>query len=123
VEEEVSDSIKIEQLEIFARVGVTESERTNPQRLTLTISVWPIHNFEDLADDITRTVNYSAICAVARNFAGERPAKLIETLAAQLATHLLQVLPIRKVDIELRKFVLPDAEHVAVRVTRSASVS
>jgi dihydroneopterin aldolase len=121
--EAFSDHISIEQLEIFAHVGVTESERANPQRLTLTISVWPDKSFENLEDDITQTANYSAICAAARDFARERSVKLIETMADQLASHLLQIFPIRKVQIELRKFVLPDAKHVSVIVTRRASLS
>jgi FolB domain-containing protein len=121
VEGDVSDSIKIEQLEVFARVGVTESERANPQRLTLTISVWPDKSFENLEDDITQTANYSAICAAACDFARERSVRLIETMADQLASHLLQIFPIRKVQVELRKFVLPDAKHVSVIVTRRAS--
>lgn len=117
------DSISIEQLEVFARVGVTENERGYPQRLTLTISVWPDKNFDTLEDDITRTANYSAICATARDFARDRSTKLVETLATQLASHLLQIFPIRKVCVELHKFVLPDAKHVSVTVTRSASIS
>jgi FolB domain-containing protein len=121
--EAFSDHINIEQLEIFARVGVTESERANPQRLTLTISVWPDKSFENLEDDITQTANYSAICAAACDFARERSVKLIETMADQLASHLLQIFPIRKVQVELRKFVLPDAKHVSVIVTRRASLS
>ena len=118
--EEVSDFIKIEQLEIFASVGVTETEQANPQRLTLTISIWPDKSFEKLEDNITQTVNYSAVCAAARDFTRDRSTKLIETLAAQLASHLLQIFPIRKVEIELRKFVLPDAKYVSVTVTRNA---
>ena len=64
---DVSDSIEIEELELFARVGITENERANPQRLTLTITVWPRTQFKDLEDDIGNATNYSAICAVARD--------------------------------------------------------
>lgn len=117
------DQIHVEELEIFARVGVTENERANPQRLTLTISAWPDKSFENLEDDITQTANYSAMCAAAREVARDRSTKLIETLAARLASHLLQNFPIRKVQVELRKFVLPDAKHVSVKVTRRASLS
>ena len=115
------DSITIEQLEVFARVGVTEDERGSPQRLTLTLSVWPNQHFDKLGDDITKTVNYSAISAAAREFARDHSTKLIETLAAELASHLLQNFPIRKVGVELRKFVLPDAKHVSVTLSRTAS--
>jgi dihydroneopterin aldolase len=118
---DVSDSIKIEELELFARVGVTENERANPQRLTLTITVWPRTQFEALEDDIGNTTNYSAICAVARDFARSRTSHLIETLVTELASELLRAFPIEKVRLELRKFVLPDAKHVAVIVTRTRS--
>jgi dihydroneopterin aldolase len=117
------DSISIEQLEVFARVGVTENERSYPQRLTLTITVWPDKSFDNLEDDITQTVNYSAVCAATRDFTRAHSTKLVETLAAQLASHLLQIFPIRKVSVELRKFVLPDAKHVSVTLTRNASIS
>ncbi len=117
--EAFSDHIHIEQLEIFARVGVMENERANPQRLTLTITVWPNEKLENLEDDITRTVNYSGVCAAAREFVRDRADKLIETVAAHLASHLLEVFPVQKVQIELRKFALPDAKHVSVTVTRN----
>ena len=48
-----------------------------------------------------------------------RSDKLIETLAAGLAAHLLQMFSIQKIEIELRKFVLPDVDYVSVTVTRT----
>ena len=80
-----SDRIRIEELEVFARVGVTDNERANPQRLTLSITVWPTEAFENLNDDITRATNYSGICAVVRDLAAERSDRLIETLASEMA--------------------------------------
>jgi dihydroneopterin aldolase len=115
-----TDAIHIEQLELFARVGVTENERARPQRLTFSITLWPKTSFEDLQDDITRSIDYSAVCAAAREFVEKRVDQLIETLAAGLAGHLLEKLPARRVRIELRKFVLPDAQYAAVIVTRAA---
>lgn len=115
-----TDCIRVEQLEVFARVGVTDGERANPQRLTLSITAWPTSGFENLQDDITRAVNYSAIAVKAGEFAREHSAKLIETLAAELAAHLLQIFPIQQIEIELRKFVLPDAKYVSVTITRTA---
>ena len=116
-----ADQIRIEQLEVFARVGVTENERANPQRLTLSVTVWPSAGFQNLQDDITSTVNYSAVAVTACDFLRANPAKLIETSATQLASHLLRTFPIQKVQLELHKFVLPDAKHVSVAVTRTAS--
>jgi dihydroneopterin aldolase len=119
----LSDHIHIEQLEISTHIGVPEEERATPQRLTVSITLWPRHDARDLGDNIDRTVNYSAIAEAAKSFAREQLVNLIETLADRLATHLLGTFAIQKITIELRKFVLEDAKYVSVTVTRSASVN
>ena len=116
------DSIHIEQLELFARVGVTDTERASPQRLTVSMTIWPREQFDFLSDDLTRTIDYSAVCMAVREFAAARSDKLIETLAAALAEHLIQLFPIQQVRLELRKFVLADAKYAAARLTRIAAV-
>jgi 7,8-dihydroneopterin aldolase/epimerase/oxygenase len=117
-----SDRIHIEQLDISARVGVPEKERAAPQRLTAIITLWPQRQAEELHDHVAKTVNYSEICDETKKFVADRSDKLIETLAGHLAAHLLQMFPIQKIEIELRKFVVPDAQYVSVTVTRSAAL-
>ena len=117
-----ADKIHIEQLEVFTRIGVPEKERANPQKLTVSISIWPYQQTSDLADHIERAVNYSAVAEETKNFVRDHSVSLIETLAERLASHLLTSFPIQKVTIELRKFVLQDAKYVSVTVTRNASV-
>jgi dihydroneopterin aldolase len=119
----LSDRIHIEQLEIWAHVGVPEKERATPQRLTVSISFWPYYEQRDMADRIDDTVNYSIVAEETKNFVRDQSTSLIETLADRLATHLLTTFRIQKVTVELRKFPLKDAEHVSVTVTRTASVS
>ena len=116
------DKIHIEQLDVFTRIGVPEEERANPQKLTVSISLWPYQEPSDLADDIERTVNYSAVAEETKNFVRDQSVSLIETLVEQLASHLLKSFPIQKVTIELRKFALQDAKYVSVTVTRTACV-
>jgi len=118
-----SDRIHIEQLEIFARVGVPERERASAQLLTVSITFWPQHHTRDSEDRIDKTVNYSTVAEAARNFARDQSVNLIETLADRLASHLLANFAVQKITVELRKFVLPDAKHVSVTVTRSPSVN
>jgi dihydroneopterin aldolase len=117
-----SDQIQIEQLEVYARVGVPEKERAAPQRLIATITLWPQRQAEELRDHITKTVNYSEVCEETKNFVRDHTYKLIETLAGELATHLLERFAIAKIMVELRKFVVPDAKYVSVTVTRSAAL-
>jgi dihydroneopterin aldolase len=118
----VPDEIHIEQLEVFARVGVPEEERANPQKLTVSISFWPSQRTSDLTDQIERTVNYSTVAEETKDFLRDQSVSLIETLAERLASHLLKSFPIRKVTIELRKFPLQDAKYVSINVTRTACV-
>ena len=115
------DHIRVEQLELPARVGVTESERSQPQRLTVSITMWPHRPLVDLGDDIRNTINYSDVCEQTKEFVCARSDKLIETLADRLASHLLKRFPIQKISVELRKFVLPETKFVAVTITRSAA--
>ena len=116
------DEIRIEQLEISARIGVPEKERVTPQRLTINISFWPYQQTRDLADNIHNAVNYSVVADETKSFVRGQSVNLIETLADQVAAHLLKTFPIQKVTVEVRKFALPDAKYVSATVTRSPSI-
>lgn len=118
-----SDFVQVEQLEIRARVGLTEAERAQRQRLTVSMKMWPHSALVDLADNIQNTLDYSKICGETKEFVRDRSYKLIETLADRLAAHLLARFAMQRITIELRKFVLPDTKFVAVTVTRSAAVN
>jgi dihydroneopterin aldolase len=115
-----SDKIHIEQLDVFTRIGVLEEERAKPQRLTVSISLWPYRQASDPADHIEHAVNYSTVAEKTKNFVRDQSVNLVETLADRLASHLLKSFPIQKVTIELRKFPLQDAKYVSVTVTRTA---
>jgi 7,8-dihydroneopterin aldolase/epimerase/oxygenase len=116
------DEIRIEQLEVFTVIGVLEHERKGLQRLTVSISFWPSGRAQELADNIEKAVNYSAVAEETKRFAREQAVNLIETLADRLANHLLKSFSLEKVTIELRKFALQDAKYVSVTVTRTACV-
>jgi dihydroneopterin aldolase len=119
--EDAGDAIRIEQLEVFACIGVPDEERSQSQRLTISITFWPKRHGPELGDDIGRTVNYAAVCAETKKFMQSRSDRLIETLADALANHLLDRFEIRRITIELRKFILPDVQFVSVTVTRDRS--
>jgi dihydroneopterin aldolase len=114
--------VHIEQLKVFARVGVLRAERARRQRLVLNITLLPARDIRDMQDAVARTVDYSALCQEAKQFLSQRSHKLLETLADDLASHLLRKFRIRKISIEIRKFVLKDAAYASVTVTRHASL-
>ena len=117
-----ADEVHIEQLEVCTRIGVPEEERAITQRLKVSVSFWPHRQTGDLADNIQHAVDYSTVAEEIKTFVSGKSTSLIETLTDQLAAHLLQKFPLRKVTVEVRKFALQDAKHVSVIVTRVASV-
>lgn len=114
--------IHIEQLRVQAHVGVSQAERRKRQRLVLNITAWPARDLRDIKDAVARTVDYSALCRSIRAFIAENSPKLLETLANDLAAHVLRKFRVRKVVIEIRKFVLKDAAYASVTVTRTAAL-
>jgi 7,8-dihydroneopterin aldolase/epimerase/oxygenase len=118
---EESDRIRVEGLEVQVHIGVPEEERAKSQRLTFNLTLWPLRRFEDFGEDIHRAVNYASVCVETRNFVEQRRDRLIETMADLLATHLLERFEIRRITVELRKYILPEVEFVSVTVTRERS--
>ncbi len=113
-----NDQILIEELELTARLGVPEEERAQPQRLTVSLVLEPKAGFRDLADELARTIDYAAVCAELERFVSGRQDKLLETLAHEMAEYLLAKFNLRRVELELRKFILPQTRFVAVRIAR-----
>ncbi|HEY1583117.1 MAG TPA: dihydroneopterin aldolase [Chthoniobacterales bacterium] len=115
-----NDAVVIEELEVEGRVGVTDEERAQPQRLTISLTLQAPSGFADLGDDLARTVDYAVVCEEVRHFVAGRQDKLIETLAHELAEHLRKRFALPRIELELRKFILPETRYVAVRLTRTA---
>ena len=113
-----NDEIHIVELELMAKVGVPEEERAQPQRLVANLILQPPHGFADLSDDLARTVDYAAVAESLRALVAGRCDRLIETMAQEMAEHLLRHFDLRRVELELRKFILPETRYVAVRVIR-----
>ena len=114
----LNDQVNIHGLELLAHIGVPDEERAAAQRLSLNLTLGPRRRFGELNDEIGRAVNYAAVCDEVKKFVEGRRDKLIETLADALASHLLEAFEIRKITIELRKYILPETEFVSVTVTR-----
>jgi dihydroneopterin aldolase len=117
----VNDQIHIRGLEIFAHIGVPDEEQAEPQRLRFDLTLWPIRQMNEVNEDLSRAVNYAAVCLAVKKFVDARRDRLVETLANALALHLLERFAIRRITIELRKYILPEVEFVSVTVTREHS--
>ena len=113
-----SDQILISLLELSTRIGATEAERSKPQRVLASIVLAPVRGFGELRDRLALTVDYDAVAQAVKTLAAAGERTLIETLADEIATLLLSRFAVTAVEVELRKFFLPDAEFTGVRIRR-----
>jgi 7,8-dihydroneopterin aldolase/epimerase/oxygenase len=112
------DEIRIAALRLTTHIGVPEAERAESQVLEADITLRIPARFEAMHDDIAATIDYAAVAARLQELAAERPRRLIETLAAEMAACVLEEFKAAGVSIELRKRILPATDHVAVRLVR-----
>ena len=108
----------ISDLEVCFRVGVTDEERGHPQRLLLTVEVGSDFRRAIASDSIADTVDYFRVSQALLKFGEGREWRLIETLAGDIAEMVLSNFKPARVTVEVKKFVIPEARFVAVRVTR-----
>ena len=112
------NEIRIDSLRVRTRIGVPDEERAAEQELEIDLRIEPARDFSAMQDDISRTIDYALICERIAELAAARPRNLIETLAADIADLLLRDFGARSVEVEVRKFILPQTRFVAVRCRR-----
>jgi len=110
--------ISIVDLEVFYRVGVPDAERAQPQRLLLTVEMESDFSKAAKNDSIADTIDYFAVTQRLLKFGEGKSWKLIEKLAADIADAILSEFKPQSVTVEVKKFVIPQARHVSVAVTR-----
>ncbi len=112
------DTIEIRGLRVSTRIGVPDAERSKPQELLVDLTLQPRRGFDTLADHIEATVDYHAVVIRIEALAAERERQLIETFADEIATTVLREFAVTRVEVGIRKFILPQTEWVGVRCVR-----
>ena len=112
----MSPTLSLVDLKLLCRVGVPDQERAKPQKLLCT-AVFPVPNFKKAAqnDSLEHTVNYYDLSQLLQETAQAKERKLIETLAADLAQSTFAAFPIPWIDLELKKFILPETRHISLQ--------
>ena len=112
----MSATLSIVDLRLSSRVGVPAAERARPQRLLCTV-VFPVPKLKKAAssDQLAHTVNYHSLTVLLQSTARQGQRKLIEKLASELAQAAFRRFPIPWIEIELKKFILPQTRHISLR--------
>jgi dihydroneopterin aldolase len=112
------NEILIAGLRVKTRIGVPDEERLGEQELEFDLRIQPARAFVEMQDRLEDTIDYAKVCERVAEIASAKPRKLIETLADEIAEMILNEFHARRVEVELRKFILPQTRHVAVRCVR-----
>ena len=112
-------NITIVDLEVFMNVGVTDEERANPQRLLLSLDMEFDFSSAAVSDRLTKTIDYFAVAQRLLKYGEGRSWKLIEKLATDVADDVLSQFQPQAVTVEVKKFPIPQARYVSVRLTRA----
>ena len=113
--------ITIADLEVHFCVGVNDDERAKPQRILLTVEMNLDFSTAALSDRVERTINYQNVVDDLLKFGDGRNWKLLEKLVSNIADALLSRYKPDSVMVEAKKFVIPQAHHVAVAVMKGRS--
>jgi dihydroneopterin aldolase len=115
----MSDLIRVIDLEIFAHIGVPDAERRDAQRLLISLEIG-MDSFAHAAstDNLVWALNYDDVIERVKILAAKRPRKLLETLAEEMAFDLQKTFPIKKITLEIKKFIVPNTRYISVKIER-----
>jgi 7,8-dihydroneopterin aldolase/epimerase/oxygenase len=118
-ENRAAEWIEIEELEVQSKIGVPEEERRNPQKLAVSLRFQLASSFDSLADEFAQTIDYGAVVQEVLAIAAASSRHLIETLAVDIADRLMERFPMARLEVVIRKFILPNTRYVSARTIRN----
>ena len=109
-------TLSLVDLKLLCRIGVPDRERARSQKLLCT-AVFPVPRLKKAAssDRLAHTVDYHALSRVLQATARQGERRLVEKLAHDLAQAVFKEFPLPWIEIELKKFILPDTRHISLR--------
>jgi dihydroneopterin aldolase len=116
------DIIRISGIRSFGHHGALPEEKRLGQRFTVSVDLEVDTRPAAATDDLKLTVNYAEVIRTVEAQLTGKPVYLIETLAQQIAAHLLGTFPVVKaVTVEVTKPFAPvaaDFEAISVKIRR-----
>lgn len=113
------DKITIKDLELDAHIGVTPAERARPQKVLLTVILERDLGEAGRTDTESTTTPYDQVVEAIHDVVAERPRKLIEAMALEIAREILYRRMAVTVTVEVKKFSIPKAKYVSVEIQRT----
>ena len=118
----MTDRIELRGIEVEARHGVLDQEKTEPQLFLVDLTLYLDLSAAGLSDDLADTVDYGWLAREVHDLVAAKSHQLIETVADQVANRALSISRVERVVVTVHK---PEAPiplrfaDVAVTVDRS----
>jgi len=112
------DVIIIKDLEVWCHVGVTNEERSQRQKLLVTMEMTRDLSMAARTDQLVHSVDYQRVCEKVKQQVLEKSWRLIEAMAGDIIQCLHSNFRFSNVSVEIRKFALPDTAYVAIHLAR-----
>lgn len=117
----MADRLVIHDLAADCRVGVFDWEQERPQTIWIDLEL-PIDAAAAAErDDVGATIDYSRLVGAVRQRVEQRPYRLLETLAEDVAGLVLEGFHAESVTVRVKKRSLPGVDYAAVELTREAA--
>jgi dihydroneopterin aldolase len=114
-----TDTVSIRDLSVAAVIGVHAWERDIEQTLIFSVEMSAGVRKPAASDDLTDTLDYSAVASTIAAEVREGKFHLIETAAERVAERLLSDYPIAWLRLELRKPIADGAYTAAITIERT----
>jgi dihydroneopterin aldolase len=121
------DEVFLEGLRFYAYHGVNPEERALGQRFVVDVRLSVDLSAAGRSDDLSRTINYSAVFKRVRTIVEGPPRNLIEAVAEEIATALLEefrpatsvTVTVRKPEVALKGAIFEAGGSAGVRIQRT----
>jgi dihydroneopterin aldolase len=107
------DHIRLNDIVLFAHLGVTEAEREVGQRIHLDLDLELDLGAASGSDVLVDTVSYEAVYRLVESVVAVSRHRLLESLAGALITKVLDAFPAERVRVRVRKPNVPFAGSLA----------
>jgi len=104
-------SLNLEDLEVWTQIGVSEAERSRPQKLLVSLYFFIV---PPKSDQIDATINYAVVAEQIQQFAKANTYQLLESFGQNLASFLQEKFLITQIELIIKKFILPDCRWIAL---------
>lgn len=112
------DAVFLQGLEVQARLGVPDEERSRPQRVLIDLELGLDLKNAGRGDDVAQTIDYAQVAQEVKHLVQGRSFKLVEAVAESVAAFIVDRFPVAEVCVKVRKFSVPGTESVGVSLVR-----